>query len=130
MKRFFAIVLLFAVLAMNMDMVCQSLCLSGHGDMTRAHASHKTTNHEMPKADMCPVKHNHSQESHHDMPQTLIKCDCPADHVVSIGFELTMADTFIDVKPRLTIISKIHPQKENFLSSESAPLEGPPKLIS
>ncbi|MBI5875215.1 MAG: hypothetical protein HZB81_05130 [Deltaproteobacteria bacterium] len=130
MRRHFAIVLLFGVLAMNMDMVCQSLCLAGHGDMTHAHASHKTTNHEMPKADMCPVKHNHSQESHHDMPQSSIKCDCSADQAASVGFEFTSANAALHVTPYLRMVSTIQPQNIIFLSNEPAPLEGPPKLIS
>ncbi|MBI5327756.1 MAG: hypothetical protein HZB80_05635 [Deltaproteobacteria bacterium] len=130
MRRSFAIVLLLAVITMNMDMVCQSLCLAGRGDMAGAHSSHKTTNHEMPKADMFPVTHHDTQESHHNMPQTSIKCDCPADQVAVLGFELTIADTFADLKPSSHIISKIHSQKVVFLSNIPIPLEGPPKLIS
>src|SRR3990172_5216703 len=46
MRRFSAIILLAGIFAMNMDMLCQSLCSSGHSDMVNGHASHKTTNHE------------------------------------------------------------------------------------
>ena len=130
MKRLFATVLLFGVLAMNMDMVCQSLCLAGHGGMAGSHASHKTTNHEMPKGDMCPATHNDAHQSHHDIPQSSIKCDCSTDQVAALGFELTIADTFTDLKPQLHIASKIHSRKIIFLSNIPLPLEGPPKLIS
>lgn len=130
MRRYFAITLLAAVLTMNMDMVCQSLCLSGHNDMAGAHASHKTANHEMPKGEMCPVTHNHTNESHHDMPQTSLKCDCSVDQAASLGYEITLAKPVLDVKPLFTIVSKIHSQKEIFLSSEPILLEGPPKIIS
>ncbi|MBI5327761.1 MAG: hypothetical protein HZB80_05660 [Deltaproteobacteria bacterium] len=130
MKRFFAIVLLFAVLAMNMDMICQSLCLSGHGDTTNGHSSHKMASHEMPKGEICPTTRNDANHSHHDMPQTSIKCDCSADQVAALGFELTIADTFADLKPSSHIISRIHSQKVMFLSNIPAPLKGPPKLVS
>jgi hypothetical protein len=130
MRKYSAIVLLVGVLAMNMDMVCQSLCLSGHGDMADAHASHKTANHEMPKADMCPVTHHDAHQSHHDMPQTSIKCDCSADQVAALGFELTIANTFTDLRPSSHIVSKIHSQKVIFLSNVPIPLEGHPKILS
>ena len=130
MRKYSAIVLLAAVLAMNMDMVCQSLCLSGHSDMAGAHSPHKTTNHEMPKDEMCPVTHNNSHESHHDMPQTSLKCDCSIDHVASLGYEITLAKPVFDIKPLFTIISEIHSQNKIFLSNETTPLEGPPKILS
>ena len=136
MRRHFAIVLLFGVLAMNMDMICQSLCLSGHNDMADGHASHlpaqadKTAKHDMPKGEMCPTAQSAEHGSHHTTPKTFIQCDCSADQVATLGFELTIADTFTDLKPPSHIVSKIHPQKENFSSKEPAPFEGPPKLIS
>lgn len=130
MRRHFAIVLLFAVLAMNMDMVCQSLCLAGHNDMAGSHASHKTTNHEMPKGDMCPVTHHDAHQSHHNMPQSSIKCNCSADQAASIGFEFTYADAASDVTPYLRMVSTIQPQSIIFLSKEPAPLEEPPKILS
>lgn len=130
MRRHFAIVLLAAVLAMNMDMVCQSLCLSGHGDMAGAHASHKTTNHEMPKGDMCPTTHNDAHQSHHNMPQPSIKCNCSADQAASIGFEWTFAEAALNVAPYQRMVSTIQPQNTIFLSKEAIPLENPPEILS
>ncbi|MBI3755220.1 MAG: hypothetical protein HY265_03550 [Deltaproteobacteria bacterium] len=131
MKRFFAIVLLFAVLAMNMDKICQSLCLSGHGDMAGAHVSHKTAKHETAQGEMCPLEHNADHNtSHRAMPQSSIKCDCSADQAAALGFELTSPDAALDVTPHLRMISTIQPQSIIFLSKEPAPLEGPPKILS
>lgn len=129
MKRLFAIILLAAVLAMNMDIICQSLCLSGQGDKANIHASHKTTNHEMPKGDMCPTTHNDTHQSHHDMPRSSIKCDCSVDQAASLGFEFTSADAVLDVTPYLRMVSTIQPQSIIFLSQELIPLEGPPKIL-
>ncbi|MBI5875212.1 MAG: hypothetical protein HZB81_05115 [Deltaproteobacteria bacterium] len=131
MKRFFAIVLLFAVLAMNMDMICQSLCLAGHGDMAGAHVSHKTAKHETAQGEMCPLEHNADHNtSHRAMPQSSIKCDCSADQAASVGFEFTSAGATLDVTAYMGIVSRIHSQGIIFLSKETSPLEGPPKLIS
>jgi hypothetical protein len=130
MRRLFTIALFFGVLAMNMNVICQSLCLSGHGDMTNEHSSHKMAGHEMPKGEICPITHNDAHDSHHDMPQTSIKCDCSTDQVAALGFELTIADTFADLKPLSHIVSKIHSQKAMFLSNIPIPFEGPPKLVS
>src|SRR3990170_5008887 len=102
MRRHFAIVLLFGVLAMNMDIICQSLCLSTHND---------------------------THQSHHDMPQSSIKCDCSVDQAASLGFEFTSADAALDVTPYLRMVSAIQPQSIIFLSQEPIPLEGPPKIL-
>ena len=130
MRRHFAIVLLFGVLAMNMDIICQSLCLSGHSDRAGTHASHKTTNHEMPKGDMCPTTHNDTHQSHHDMPQSSIKCDCSADQAASVGFEFTSANAALNVTPYLRMISTIQPQSIIFLSNTPTLLENPPEILS
>lgn len=130
MRKFSAIILLAGIFAMNMDMLCQSLCSSGHGDMANGHASHKTTNHEMPKGDMCPTTHNDAHQSHHDMPQSSIKCDCSADQAASVGFEWTSAGAALDVAPHLRIISTIQPQSLIFLSNTPTLLENPPEILS
>ncbi|MBI3753736.1 MAG: hypothetical protein HY266_06820 [Deltaproteobacteria bacterium] len=132
MKRFFAIVLLGAAFAMNMGMICKSLCMAGHGNMN--HASHNMAKHEMPKDEMCPItheaQHNMSHQAHHTMPDASIKCNCSADQEASLEYELTLAESAGDLKPHLHIISKIHSQKTIFLSSDPSPIEGPPKLLS
>jgi|SRR3989338_7803849 len=130
MRRHFAITLLFGVLAMNMDIICQSLCLSGQGDMVGAHASHKTTNHEMQKGEMCPTAQSTGHSSHHAIPKTFIKCDCSADDLASIGYELTMAEPVKDLRPYPYIVSKTHSQEIIFLINEPIPLENPPEILS
>jgi len=129
MRRSFAIVLLFGVLAMNMDMVCQSLCLSGDNDTADGHASHKTAKHDTPKSEMCPTTQSADHSSHHNIPKTFIKC-CPADDLASLGYELTMAEPVKDLRPYPYIVSKTHSQKTIFLSNESVPLENPPEILS
>jgi len=129
MRRFSAIILLAGIFAMNMDMLCQSLCSSGHSDMVNGHASHKTTNHEMPKGDMCPTTHNDAHQSHHDMPQSSIKCDCSADQAASVGFEFTSANAALNVTPYLRMISTIQPQSIIFLSNTPTLLENPPEIL-
>ncbi|MBI5049025.1 MAG: hypothetical protein HZB54_08790 [Deltaproteobacteria bacterium] len=129
MRRLFTIVLFFGVLAMNMNVICQSLCLSGHNDTADSHTSHKTANHDTPKGDMCPTTQSAAHSSHHNIPKTFIKCGCPADQT-ALGFELTIADTFADLKPSSHLVSKIHSHKVIFLSNIPIPLEGPPKLVS
>ncbi|MBI3398878.1 MAG: hypothetical protein HY026_06580 [Deltaproteobacteria bacterium] len=130
MRRFSVIVLLAAALAMNIDVVCKSLCLSGHGGTADAHASHKTINHEMPKSDMCPITHGADHTSHHNIPKTFIKCGCPADDLASLGYELTIAEPVKDLRPYPYIVSKTHSQEIIFLSNEPIPLEGPPKILA
>ena len=127
MRRFFAITLLVGVLVMNVDMVCQSLCLSGHNDMADSHTSHKTANHDMPKGDMCPTTQSADHSSHHNIPKTFIKC-CPADDLASLGYEITMAEPVKDLRPYPYIVSKTHSQEIIFLSNEPIPLENPPKI--
>lgn len=137
MKRFFAIILLFGMFAMNADMICKSLC-EGHGNA--AHASHHNmTGHEMPSSalgggDMCPVTHkaHHamSHEAHNTIPGASIKCNCAADQEASIGYELAIAKPILDLKPHVYIISKIHSPEVIFLSREPVPSEGPPKILS
>lgn len=130
MRRFFAITLLAGVLAMNMDMICQSLCLSGHNDMADGHASHKTAKHDMPKGEMCPIAQSADHNSHHAVPKTFIKCDCSADEMASIGYELTMAEPVKDLRPYPYTVSKTHSQEITFLSNEPIPLENPPEILS
>lgn len=128
MKRFFAIVLLTGVFAMNMDMLCRSLCMVGHGNMNHA-SHHNMTKHEMPQGEMCPITHKaHHNAPHHATPQTSIKCDCSTDQEASIGYELTIAEPVLDLKPHLNIVSKVNSQEIIFLSREPIPLEAPPKI--
>ncbi|GEM_PF-6012549 len=129
MRRSFVIVLLFGVFAMNMDMVCQSLCPSGYNDTADGHTSNKAAKHDMPKSDMCPTTHSADHSSHHNIPKTSIKC-CPADDLASLGYELTMSEPFKDLRPYPYIVSKTHSQETIFLSNEPAPLENPPEILS
>lgn len=129
MRKSFAIVLLFGVLAMNMDIVCQSLCLSGNNDTADGHTSHKAAKNDMPKSDMCPIIHSADHSSHHNIPKTFIKC-CPADDLASIEYELTMAEQVKDLRSYPYIVSKTHSQKTIFLSNEPSPLENPPEIPS
>ena len=127
MRRSFAIVLLFGVLAMNMDMVCQSLCPSEYNDTADGHTSHKTAKHDMPKSAMCPTTHSADHSSHYNIPKTFIKS---ADDLASLGYELTTSEPFKDLRPYPYIVSKTHSQKTIFLSNEPAPLENPPEILS
>ena len=133
MRRSFAIVLLFGVLAMNMDMVCQSLCPSGYNDTADGHTSHlpaqagKTAKHALPKSAMCPTTQSADHSSHHNIPKTFIKS---AENLASLGYELTLAEPFKDLRPYPYIVSKTHSQKTIFLINEPIPLENPPEILS
>lgn len=128
MRKSFAIALLFGMLVINVDIICQSLCLSGDNNTADMHTSHKAAKHDMPKSDMCPVIHGADHSSHHNIPKTFIKC-CPADNV-SLRYELTMAKPVKDLRPYPYIISKAYPQKTIFLNNEPVPLENPPEIPS
>lgn len=130
MRKPFAIILLAGVLAMNMDMVCQSLCLSGHNGMAAGHASHKAAKHGMPKGDMCPTTHSTNHTSRHNIPKTFIKCGCPADDLAYLGYELTMTEPVKDLRPYPYIVSRNHLQEIIFLNNEPIPLENPPVILS
>lgn len=140
MRRFSAIILLAGIFAMNMDMLCQSVCLAGHDGMADIHTSHKMgqhkmANHEMPAKDFCPITH----ESHHNMshasaqntlPPASLKCDCSTDHEASLGYELTLAVPASNPTPNLQNISKIETNKPIFLSNTPTLLENPPETLS
>ena len=128
MKRSFAIVLLLGVFLVNVDMICQSLCLSGDNDTGGGHTSHKTTRHDIPKSDICPAIHSAGHSSHHNMPKTFIKC-CPDDKI-SLKYELARTKQVKDLMPYHYIISKIHSQETIFTNNEPAPLENTPEILS
>jgi len=129
MRRFATIVLLLSISVMNMNVLCQSLCMMGHDDMADVHASHKAAKHEMPKGDMCPISNNSDHHgSHHSMPQTFLECDCSVDQVASSGFELIFTELAVNLQPHLSVVANIQPIEQIFLNNEPIPLEGPPKL--
>lgn len=125
MKSFFATALFLSALAMNMDMVCKSLCMAGgHGNVN--HTSHTMMEHAMHRQAVCPITHT----AHHSMPQTSIKCNCAADNEASIGYELTLTESASGLTPYFHIVSQIHSHRAIVLSKELAPSEGPPKILS
>jgi hypothetical protein len=127
MRKYFAIALLFGVVVGNVDIICQSLCLSGDKNTADMHASHKAAKHDMPKSAMCPIIHSAEHSSHHNTPKTFIKC-CP--DTVSLKYELTLSKPVKDLIPYPHIISKAYPQEKIFLNYEQAPLENPPQIPS
>lgn len=130
MKRFSTIVLLLSISVMNMNVFCQSLCMTGHDDMADVHASHKPVKHEMPKGDMCPLTDNNDHHgSHHSMPQTSLECDCSVEQVASSGFELAVTEDAVNLQPHFSVVANIQPIEQAFLSNEPIPIEGPPKLV-
>jgi len=126
MRKSFAIALLFCVLVINIDIICQSLCLSGDNNTADMRASHKAAKHDMPKSAMCPTIHSAGHSSHH-IPKTFIKC-CP--DTVSLKYEFAMTRPVKDLMPYIYIISKAYPQEKIFLNNEPAPLENPPEIPS
>src|SRR3989304_10567750 len=127
MKKYCSIVLLFGVLVINVDIICQSLCLSGDNNTADMHTSHKAAKHDMPKSAICPIIHSAGHSSQHNIPKTFIKC-CP--DMVSLKYELTMSKPVKDLRPYAYIISKAYPHKKIFINNEPAPLENPPEIPS
>ena len=127
MKKYCSIVLLFGVLVINVDIICQSLCLSGDNNTADMHTSHKAAKHDMPKSAMCPTTQSADHSSHHNIPKTFIKS---AENLASLGYELTLAEPFKDLRPYPYIVSKTHSQKTIFLINEPIPLENPPEILS
>ncbi|MDP2683318.1 MAG: hypothetical protein Q8P28_11085 [Deltaproteobacteria bacterium] len=126
MRRSFVIVLLFGLLVMNVDIICQSLCLSGDNNTADMHTSHKAAKHDMPKSAMCPIIHSADHSSHH-IPKTFIKS---CSDRLSLKYELTMSEPVKDLRPYPYIVSKTHSHKTIFLINEPVPLENPPEILS
>ena len=134
MKSLVAIILLSGVLAMNMGMFCQSLCLTDHhkGMSSQdhiAHQHHKMSEQKMPNGEMCPVTHA-GHGAHHTMPQTVIKCGCSSDEGTSSVSETALIKSSGDLVPYFQVISKVILFNPVFSSREPIPLESPPNLLS
>ncbi len=137
MRKLSAIVLFAGMLAMNTGTFCQSLCRGSHhlegptyNDTGHGHAVHMTAKHEMPKGDICPITNSTNHDTHHSTPQTYIECDCSQDLDTSTGYAVTLTEPSAELKPHLYIISKLQSSEIVFLSNESIPLEGPPKILA
>jgi hypothetical protein len=118
-KNFFAIILLIGVLVMNTGKVCQSLCLSGHGDMAKHEA----------KGDVCPIAHSNHHQSNHTFPDALIKCDCSTHFEASLDNEITLTSA-VDLTPYSYNISEVQSYKTALINTEPIPLEDPPEILS
>lgn len=130
-RKFFTIILLIGVLVMNTGILCESLCLTGHGNMADSHISHNMMSHtknESSNMQACPISetHNHSDNIE---SKTFIKCDCSSDHEASLSDVTLLSEATFNLTPQTYLISSLIPYKSTFNSAEPNSLERPPKIL-
>ncbi|MBI3584872.1 MAG: hypothetical protein HY096_13130 [Nitrospinae bacterium] len=131
-RKIFTIILLIGVLVMNTGILCESLCLTGHGSMTDSHVFHDTISHkkhESSKTEICPISttHNHHNNTESD---AFIKCDCSSDHVASLSDVTLLSEATFNLTPQIHLISHLSPYKSSFINIEYSPLEKPPEILA
>ncbi len=129
-KSLVAIILLIGAFALNLGMMCQSLCAGGHKEnhamMTaEAGASH----HADP---MCTMHSAKAPDTSHECPghkdPSTIKCGCCADlSAIDFDFSINLPH---DLSPDELFVVTLTSVKPTFVNSEPMPLEGPPKLLA
>lgn len=129
-RKRLTIILLIGVLAMNTGILCESLCLAGHGNMADSHMTHDMMSHtknESSNMQACPISetHNHSDNAE---SRKFIKCDCSSDHEVSLSDITLLSEATFNLTPQIRLISSLIPYKSTFNSVEPNSLERPPQI--
>ncbi|MBI5749785.1 MAG: hypothetical protein HZA00_11745 [Nitrospinae bacterium] len=132
MKRLFSIILLSCIVVMNTGILCESLCLAGHGSMSDSPIPHDMMSHtknESSETQACPISetHNHSDNA---KSKTFIKCDCSSDHELSLSDATLLSEATFNLTPQIYLISHLSPYKSSFINVEYSPLEKPPEILA
>ncbi len=99
--------------------------------MADSHISHDMmphTKNESSETQACPISttHNHSDNTE---SKTFIKCDCSADHEVSLSDVILLSEATFNLTPQIYLISSLIPHNSTFNSAEPNSLERPPQIL-
>lgn len=130
-RKNLTIILLIGVLVMNTGILCESLCLAGHGTMADSPIPHDMISHSKHKpseTQACPISesHNHSDNAE---SKTFIKCDCSSENDSFIDHDLKPSAS-ADLIPYLQVASNIQPYSIVFTDNILIPSERPPEIFA
>lgn len=131
-KKLLAIVLLFGMVAVNASVYCQSLCIGGHAMHMSSHAIKKSASsmaHLRQAHEQCDMstKAAGTSDCPHSGHSSSISCDCSGELTVAHGTHLLGGFKAV-VAPVLMELAAYGPLEHFYLSPDTPPYEGPPRV--
>lgn len=131
-RRFFAIILLLGVLALNMGAACQALCIGGHGAGHAKTELKTASNANAGHAGHCPLpaeKTAQPGKDCHHQENSAISCDCSHELSAAFDHDIKM-EFFTGLTPSTQTAAFLPLEIPSASAKEAIPQDRPPRHIA